>query len=444
MTVSQQQQPTSQQDHVARVPAWDPPHYVKSLSLAIPAVLLGFQISGWVFAMLALQQGRTDFRSQYTAGYMVRSGNAHRLYDYGSQLRFQNQLVGPRDMALPFDHLPYEALLFVPISYLSFRAAYFAMLAFNLVVLALSVRLMRTWTSTLDGIYPWLSSVMAIVFLPTALALMQGQDSILLLFCLTAAFWALEGGREFLAGVLLSLGLFKFQIVLPIALLFLLWRRWRFSAGFSVSAAALVATSLVLIGWEAATSYVRLLLSMSMGLSSTVDQARLGTPPSIMPNLRGLVFGLLNNRIPAIWVQVVVLALSAICLMAAFIGGSKARKASSLLIAILAGAEVSYHFHLHDMTILLLPILVWLDQCIPATPDGDLRQRRVAQLAALLFIFPVIFVFAPGHFYLTAPVICGFLFVALRWKRSEEDFEMGGKVKEEPSGATRPTVAGHT
>jgi hypothetical protein len=96
------------------------------------------------------------------------------------------------------------------------------------------------------------------------------------------------------------------------------------------------------------------------------------------------------------------------------------------------------------MTILLLPILVWLDQCIPATPDGDLRQRRVAQLAALLFIFPVIFVFAPGHFYLTAPVICGFLFVALRWKRSEEDFEMGGKVKEEPSGATRPTVAGHT
>ena len=414
-----QQQPIPIQAPVPRVLGWDPPHYVKTLSLAIPAVLLGFQISGWVFAILALQQGRTDFRSQYTAGYMMRSGNAHRIYDYSAQLLFQNRLVGARDMALPFDHLSYEALLFVPFSYLPFRAAYFAMLAFNLVVLVLTVRVMRRWTSTLDGIYPWLSSVMVMVFLPTALALMQGQDSILLLFCLVAAFMALEGEGEFLAGVFLSLGLFKFQIVLPIALLFLLWKRWRFSAGFSSSAAALVVGSLALVGREAATSYFRLLLSMSMGLSSTMDQSRLGTPPSVMPNLRGLAFGLLNNRLPMPWIQTVIVVLSAICLVAAWIGGSRTRRGSSLLIAIPASAAVSYHFHLHDMAILLLPILVWLDQCIQAVPQGDVHQRRVAQFAVLLFTFPVIFGFTPGHFYLTALVICGFLFVALRWKRSE-------------------------
>src|SRR5260370_14278063 len=235
-----QLQPTTVQARIPRVLGWDPPHYVKSLALAIPAVFLGFQISGWVFAMLALQQGRTDFRTQYTTGYMMRSGNAHRVYDYGAQLFFQNQLVGARDVALPFDHLPYEALFFVPFSYLSFKAAYFAMLVFNLVVLALSVRLMRRWTSTLYGIYPLLSSVMAIAFLPTALALMQGQDSILLLFCLAAAFLALEGGREFLAGVCLSLGLFKLQILPPIPLFFLLWKRWPFSVVFFLSAAALV------------------------------------------------------------------------------------------------------------------------------------------------------------------------------------------------------------
>jgi hypothetical protein len=181
---------------------------------------------------------------------------------------------------------------------------------------------------------------------------------------------------------------------------------------------------------------------MSMGLSSTVDQSRLGTPPAIMPNLRGLVFGLLNNRVPAIWIQVVILALSAICLVAAFIGGSKARKGSSLLIAILAGAAVSYHFHLHDMTILLLPILVWLDQCIQAVPHGELHQRRVAQFAALLFVFPVIFGFIPGRFYLTAPVICGFLFIALRWKWREEGFGIAGGVGGEQPGTTQTTLAG--
>ena len=44
---------------------------------------------------------------------MVRSGNAHELYEYDAQLRFQNRLVSPGDIALPFNHLAYEALLFV-------------------------------------------------------------------------------------------------------------------------------------------------------------------------------------------------------------------------------------------------------------------------------------------------------------------------------------------
>jgi hypothetical protein len=229
--------------------------------------------------------------------------------------------------------------------------------------------------------------------------------------------------------------------VLPIALLFLLWKRWRFSVGFALSAAALVAVSLALIGREAAASYFRLLLSMSMGLSSTVEQSRLGTPPAIMPNLRGLVFAILNNRVPNDWMLALIVVLSAICLVAAWIGGSKTRRGSSLLIAIPASAAASYHFHLHDMAILLLPILVWLDQCIPAVPHGDLHQRRVAQFAALLFIFPVIFGFSPGHFYLTALVVCGFLFVALRWKWSEVDFGTGGNVEGGLSRVTGPKLA---
>src|SRR5260370_32032192 len=141
MTIDQEQQPPSIQARVAPVQAWEPPHYVKSLSLAIPAVLLGFQISGWVFAILAVQQGRTDFRSQYTAGYMVRSGNAHRLYDYSSQLVFQNRLTTARDLALPFDHLSYEALLFFPFSYLPFNVAYFPMGPFIPLCLSLSFAL---------------------------------------------------------------------------------------------------------------------------------------------------------------------------------------------------------------------------------------------------------------------------------------------------------------
>jgi hypothetical protein len=123
----------------------------------------------------------------------------------------------------------------------------------------------------------------------------------------------------------------------------------------------------------------------------------------------------------------VILVLSAICLLATVLWGSKARKGASLLIAVLAAAAVSYHFHLHDMTILLLPILVWLNQCIQAVPDGGLQPRRVASWAALLFTFPVIFCFTPSHFYLTAVVICGFLFAVLRWKQVDDDVTEPGR-----------------
>src|SRR5207245_11271748 len=140
---------------------------------------------------------------------------------------------------------------------------------------------------------------------------------------------------------------------------------------------------------------------------------------------RGVVFGLFNNKLPMTWIQIVILTLSAICIVAAYLGGSKARRGNSLLIAILAGAAVSYHFHLHDMAILLLPILVWLDQCIPAMPHGDLHRRRVAQFAALLFTAPVIFCFSPDHFYLAALVTCGFVLVARHRQWSDGDSGKG-------------------
>src|SRR5207244_13270755 len=87
-------------------------------------------------------------------------------------------------------------------------------------------------------------------FLPVNVALMQGQDSILLLVLLAAAFVALHRGRGFAAGTLVGLGLFKLQIVIPIAILFFAWRRWRFSAGFALSSTVGMGLWLWAVGWQ--------------------------------------------------------------------------------------------------------------------------------------------------------------------------------------------------
>ena len=76
------------------------------------------------------------------------------------------------------------------------EAAYLAFLAVNLVLLALAFWILRPHMRNLARIWRGLPVFVFLVFYPIALALMQGQDSILLLVLLAAALVALERGQE--------------------------------------------------------------------------------------------------------------------------------------------------------------------------------------------------------------------------------------------------------
>ena len=282
--------------------------YLSDLLLGMLPILVGIQLLGWItFFPGALLHGHADFRQLYAAGYMVRTGHAGELYDIRAQQKFQDALVGSDERALPFIRPAYQALLFVPFSLLPYRGAYLAFLAVNLALLAMAFRMLRSYMSNLTRVWRFLPVFVFLVFYPIALALMQGQDSILLLLLLTAALVALEGGQELRAGMLVGLGLFKMQIVIPIALLFLLWRRWRFFAGFALSACLLSLISLGTVGFAQTAAYVRSLLSVGTNMAA-VHQFPLRV--SIMANLRGLFFGLLGARLPAFWIQVLTIVAS--------------------------------------------------------------------------------------------------------------------------------------
>ena len=395
------------------------PYYVKGLALGISAYLIGIHLWTWILTVSVFLGGHSDFRQLYTAGYMARSGHARELYEYNAQRHFQNLLVSPADIALPFNHLAYEALLFLPFSLLSHRAAYFGFLSFNVIALALTFKFLRLWMRNLAAIYPWLPYAMFLAFLPIAAALIQGQDSILLLMLFAAALVSLRSRRELTAGVLVGLGLFKFQISIPIALLFFVWRRWRFSAGFALAATAVGLVSLSLVGMSQLGVYFRSLLLMSIRLASPVDQFKYGISPALMPNLRGLFFGLLNRYAPQFWIQaLIILASVAVLVWAAVLRPRRATE--SFLIAITASALVSYHLLIHDLSVLLIPIAVTLDRFIHAEATGDRDGCIMARAAALMFVAPVCESFIPDHFYVVALPLCVFLFTLLRHIRSPQ------------------------
>ena len=238
--------------------------------------------------------GRADFRCLYAAGYLVRTGNASHLFDYDAQRSVQNAHVSIEDVALPFNHAPYEALLLAPLSLLPYRPAYVVVLIGNLCMLALTCTMLQSYLEPLRQVWSWLPEAVFACSIPTAVALFQSQDSILLFILISGAFVLLDRDKEAHAGALVALSLFKFQYVAPIALLFLIWRRWKFVAAFAVTACALALLSFWLIGTEGLSAYVHLLLT-TVRLSDA-QQYRLGEYPGSMPNLRGLFYVFFRGR----------------------------------------------------------------------------------------------------------------------------------------------------
>src|SRR5713226_5539658 len=82
--------------------------------------------------------GGLDFRTFYSAGHMVRSGEAVQIYDIVSEKRVQDALVAPRPEGLPFFNPAYVALPFVLLSLFNYKVAYFVFFALNLTIAALA------------------------------------------------------------------------------------------------------------------------------------------------------------------------------------------------------------------------------------------------------------------------------------------------------------------
>src|SRR5437868_11154044 len=200
------------------------PYYVRGLALGISAYCIGVHLWTWVFMLGTFMGGRADFRQLYTAGYMLRTGHAHELYDYHAQLRYQNEVVSQAEIPLPFIRPAYESWLFAPLSWFSYRSAYLIFLVINLGLMTFCYRILRPQMNHLAEVYAWLPGAIFLGFLPLAATLMQGQDSIVFLTLLIASYLLMADQRELRAGLLLGIGAFKFQILIPIGLLFLLWR----------------------------------------------------------------------------------------------------------------------------------------------------------------------------------------------------------------------------
>src|SRR5216683_6185565 len=149
-----------------------------------------------------VRKGYPDFTIFYSAGKMVRAGMASSLYD--ERVEFQTQLqfapdVSIRHGSLPYNHPPFEALLFVPLTFLPYLPAYLAWNAASLGLMGLALWLLRPHVPLLrtGSLAVWI--LCAVAFFPIFICLLQGQDMLLFFFLLAMAYVCLKEGSDFVA-----------------------------------------------------------------------------------------------------------------------------------------------------------------------------------------------------------------------------------------------------
>jgi hypothetical protein len=93
--------------------------YARPFAIGATLLSLFFSACGLILTAPPVFHGFGDFRQLYAAGDMVRTGQAAQLHDFAASETVQDQVVGPADGALPFNHLAVESLLYAPLTFRS-------------------------------------------------------------------------------------------------------------------------------------------------------------------------------------------------------------------------------------------------------------------------------------------------------------------------------------
>ena len=254
------------------------------------------------------------------------------------------------------------------------------------------------------------------LFFPLWAALIQGQTSVLLLALFALTFAYARRGEDFKAGVFLGLGLFKYALVIPFALICLLRGKWRMMAGFAAAAFALGALSVIAVGPAGVQSYVKLMLDI---LSHPENPLYADIKPLGMPTVTGFFAALFTGRLALVYNNALGTTVSALLVLFTALRwrqddlGANGNNSGLMFAAALAASQVTApYLYTHDMTLMLTPTLLVLGSSQWSRAS---TERRVLLAVILILYTPPLYVaILRWHMmYLLAPALVIFALAAV-------------------------------
>jgi hypothetical protein len=252
-----------------------------------------------------------------------------------------------------------------------------------------------------------LVAIGAIAYPPLFHFFVRGQLSAVILLCVTAGYFAFRSRREWLAGFVLGLLIFKPQFLIAIPLVLLLAGAWRTLAGLTLSAATQLGFAFLYFGSSVMRAYVGMMLHSAFHPGTT----ELSLSPVQMHSLYSLWEMLVPWR-GGVW-ALYLLSSIAVLAIAAMVWKSSSSLAIRFSALILAAVLVNPHIYIYDLLVLAVPLLLLADWVVNHT--GHPFAPTVGVLLYLIFILPL---FGPvsrwTHLQLSVPAFVAMLVVLWR------------------------------
>ena len=349
-----------------------------------------------------------DFAGCYAPGLISRHDGAAKIYDLQKQIQVQQNTLGRTEFLL-YAYPPFHVMLFEPLARLSYAQAYVIWGFVNVALWMFFAYLMRPHASIPRD--PLQYFMLCFLFMPAWANLVLGQNSLILLVLYTLTFICLKRRQDYLAGIFLGLGLLKYHLVLPFALICLLRGKWRMMAGFVLTGSVLAALSFATVGSAGVLSYVHLLVDIAKNPASPVYESF--SARHIMPTVRGLVAALLGPGVSSGWINALAALVSiGLVLFTAWRWRREERRVDSDSMGLMFAAAltvsllVTPHLYTYDL-VLMLPVMLLMFN----SPRwrNDAAWRRVLTVAAVILYAPLYpLLFLHGASYLLVPVLLVF------------------------------------
>lgn len=349
----------------------------------------------------------TDFLHFYTLGSLALAHRGGDLYD----MEAQSQLAAARVLAakgiryLPL-YPPQVSLLLAPFAQLPYAWALIAWLALSALIYGLCCY--AVWSVCTNLRNDKLAVlILALAYPPFWHLIAWGQASALALGCFTLAFFALRGQHWFLAGLAFGCLVFKPQLAVASAIIFVVTLQWKVVAGAACSSIAQLFVAWLYYGLQPLRAWIQALAAV----------------PKALPQLEPRIYQ--THSLRTFWMMLVPwpsasLALyifSALLVAALAVDCWRGRMPLALRYSALLFATVllAPHLTVYDLVVLAPAFLLLADWlAVRSTVAGALKV-----LLYLAFVLPL---FGPlarwTHVQLSVPVLAALLYGVWKYGRS--------------------------